>query len=112
MLAALRVTAGATPVPDKTAVCGPPGRLLETVKAPLRGPVVEGAKATLTVQLEATVREAQLFVCVKSPLTPIVMVAVLPPLFFNVIGCVGLLVPTNWLPKLKFLGETFSGGGV
>src|SRR5712692_4054243 len=116
MLVALRVTAGATPVPVSVTVCGPPGRVLETVIAPLRTPVAKGLNAALMVQLARPARVAGLtghvLPCVKSPLMAMLIVVAIAPLFLTVMGCVALMVPTIWLPKLKLLGETLTGGGV
>ena len=86
------------------------------VIAPLRPPVTEGVKATLTVQFAPAARVAGLtghvLLSVKSPLTATPMVVAVVPLFLTVMGCVALVVPTIWLPKLKLCGETLSGGEI
>jgi len=78
----------------------------------VRLPLAEGVKVTLMVQLELAAREApQLLVWAKSPaLEPeramLVRVKGALPELVRVTACVGLVAPTDWLPKLRLEGET------
>lgn len=55
--------AGKAPVPDKDTVCGLFAASSETVRVPVREPVVVGVKTTFTVQLAPAARDApQVFV--------------------------------------------------
>jgi hypothetical protein len=90
-----RCTAGAadTPVPVKVMVCGLPAALSEMLRLPLRVPVAEGIKTTLTVQLfPAGTPVAQVFVWVKSPVAEILeMVSAALPVLVRVTGCAALV---------------------
>jgi hypothetical protein len=110
-------------VPLKLTVCVLPGvlRLLSVmVKAPLRvggvgGSITDwGVKVTLMVQeLPAATLTLQLLVWPKSPITlMLVTVSAALPVLLRVTGCAALVVPTNWLPKVRLPGETSATGPV
>lgn len=96
-LAAERVTAGPTPVPLRTTVCGPPAALSLMTKSPLVLPVTEGLKVTLMVQFApAATLDPQPLVCAKSAVgVMLLMVKAALPLLARVIACAELVVPTR-----------------
>jgi hypothetical protein len=107
-------TLGVVPVPLRVMVCGLPVASSVTVTAPLALPASVGAKLTLiTHEPPAAMVEPQLLVSENpAPAATAEMVSWAVPLFVRVTGCVWLLVPTAWLPKLKLLWEKETPGAV
>ena len=92
-------------------VCGlPPPSSLNITEA-LRAPVAVGLKVTLTVQLSPAPKVLpQVVVSEKSPaFVPAIAISqmciVALPAFSSVIVMGALLVPTDWLLKLRLVGE-------
>jgi hypothetical protein len=102
-----RVTAGATPVPVKATVCGLPLALSFTVSVPVLVPVAVGVKVTSIAQLApAATLAPHVLVCANSPLIPILpIVSAVLPVLLRLIACAALLVPTNWFPNDRGLGD-------
>lgn len=99
------------PVPVRVTTCGLPGAASEIVTAALRLPTATGSKLTVIVQLPPAATEVpHVFVSGKSPgfvpvtATPVTLKAAFP-LFVRVTDCAAVLVPTDWLPKLRVLAE-------
>jgi len=99
------------PTPLSGTFCGLPLAPSVKVRVPLRAPVVEGLKVTLTVQLAATARDAPqvVAVCGKSPASvPVIAMLVIViadvPTFFSVTVLAALVNPNAKVPKFKFLG--------
>ena len=91
----------ATPVPERTAVCGLPVALSLTLNAAVRVPAAAGTNVTLTVHVLPDVSvELQLLVSVKSvELAPVIEIETcvkleLPELL-RTIACEVLLEPTT-----------------
>jgi hypothetical protein len=102
-----RVTVGATPVPVKATVCGLPLALSFTVSVPVLAPVAVGVKVTSIVQLApAATLAPHVLVCAKSPLIPMLpIVSAVLAVLLRLIACAPLLVPTNWFPNDRGLGD-------
>ena len=111
-LEGVRLTAGRDPVPFRLADCGLPAALSVTFSAPVREPLVDGVKVTLTLQLAFTARDVgQLLVCPKSPVTLIpVMEREAVPQLLTVTVCGLLVVFTFCAPKAKLAGEKQTAG--
>lgn len=109
-----RLAMGAVPVPERLAVCGLPTALSVTVIVPVREPVAVGLKVTWMEQFSPGAKAVpQLLVWVKSPVVLIpLMESVAPPLFVKTIVCAVLVVPTNWLEKVKPVGDNTAVCGV
>ena len=103
---------GAIPVPARLTVDVPPEVLLFTVRAPVRLPRAVGVKVTMTEQVAPAARVLpQLFVWLKSPVIPILlMVSVAVPVFVNVTLCAALDVFTSWSAKVKVAGDKLATG--
>ena len=111
-LAGRRLTAGANaaPVPVRLAVWGLLSALSLTVNVPVRIPDAVGVKVTLIVQLALPARpDPQLSVSAKSPLTvaPLTVKGV-DVRFVRTMGWELLVVPTDWLPKLRLVGANWA----
>jgi galactitol-specific phosphotransferase system IIB component len=84
----------------------------------VRLPLAEGVKVTLIVQLPpATTELPQVLLWAKSPaLVPVIAkleILMAPlPLLLRVAVCAALLVPTDWFPKERLVGERPSSGAV
>jgi hypothetical protein len=112
---AFELTGGGDPVPDKATVCGLLPAVSVNVKVAVRGPVVVGVNAMLTVQLADGARPAPhaLPEIIKSPgfvpvtATLVTEIAVAPP-FCNVVESDGLLEPTSTVPKERDGGSTLA----
>src|SRR5581483_2175306 len=115
-LVADKLTAGAVPVPVRPIDCGLPVALSLMVTVPVRAPVAAGAKVTLIVQLAPAATELpQVWVCAKSPLAVMLVIVKIEVLvFFTVTDCAALVVPSGWLPNVRFGGVklTVAGGVV
>jgi hypothetical protein len=99
----------AAPVPESAAVCGLPTAVSLTLRLPESAPLPVGVKVTLTEQLWPTLRTfpsaRHVFVCWKSPVTLMdVMSTVAVPVFEIVTVWGGLILPTDWFPKVKLVG--------
>lgn len=100
-----------TPVPLKPTVCGAPVALLLTVSVAKNGPAAVGAKVTVTSHdPPAGIDPPQPFEAAKSagfvPLSGVVNVRAVFPMFCKITPC-GLLVdPTVCRPNARFVGET------
>ena len=100
-----RLTAGATPVPERLTVCGLPAALSASMIEALRVPEEPGLKVTVSVHWpEGASEEPQLLVKAKSaasgPLTSMLERARLAlPTLVNVADCGALVVPTPCLEK-------------
>jgi hypothetical protein len=97
------------PVPVNETDCGLPGALSVTVRVPSRVPVVVGLNVTETVQFAPVLSDdglnGQVLVCAKSPVVPIaVIVKGAVPLLVMVTVCAVLVVPTDWLAKVRVVG--------
>ena len=81
-----------------------------TVNVPLRVPDAVGVKVMLMVQLALPARpDPQLSVSAKSPLMVVALtVRGVDVRFVRVMGWELLVVPTNWLPKLRLVGANWA----
>ena len=93
------------PVPESDAVCGLLPAVSEIVKVAVRAPVVVGLNTTVTVQLAEAARLAPQLLAeiLKSPaFVPVIDTLLIviedAPLFFNVVDCGVLVVPTFTVP--------------
>jgi hypothetical protein len=99
------------PEPDNDTVTGPLFALLATVTVPARDPPAVGLNATFTVQDAPTASDAQLLLCVKSPVTDTPdTVADVVPLLLIVTACEAVELPTTVLAKDKLAGFAFRIG--
>jgi hypothetical protein len=108
-------TAGAVvPVPLSVTVCGLPPALSVIVTLPLRVPPTVGVKVTEIVHVPAAAIEApQVLLWLKSPLAAMLLiVSAADPVLVSVTVWAALLVFTNWLPKLRLVGEKDTAGAV
>ncbi len=82
------------------------------VSVPVREPPAVGVNASATEQLEPAASEApHVFVCAKSPLAEMLeMESAAFPVFVNVTVCVALVVPTYWLPNVRFDDDSDTAG--
>src|SRR4029077_5043120 len=107
---------GATPGPDRPAVCGLPGALSVTLKVAVRWPGAVGLKVTLEVQLVPTASKAgQLFACEKSPMSvPVIPTAEMfrgaVPVFWIWTMRGELCTPTTVLGNIWLVGEKVTTG--
>lgn len=103
---------GVIPVPVNATMCVP--ALSEMVTVPVRGPDAAGLKVTPTVQLALGVSGlavTQPPVAAKSPLAvKLVTLKLLVPVLLTVTFCATLVVPTNWLAKLKVVESSPTPG--
>lgn len=114
-LVGVRVTAGAVvedvPVPVRLTVCGLPLALSVMVIEPVRVPVAVGVNVTLIVQGVLAARELGHELEAKSPLiTMLEMESVAVPVFVSVTVCDALVVFSNWLPKIRPVGDRVTAG--
>ena len=99
------------PVPLRDAVCGDPVALSATERDAERGPDLDGANSTETVQEAAAASEAPQVVpdfTNDVPLVPVmvseVRVTVLEPVFFTVINWAALVMPTWVAANVRLVG--------
>ena len=102
-----------SPEPETPTVCGLPEALSVTERLPLLVPPAVGLKMTVIVQFApAMSAPPQLFVCEKSPLTPIVVIVSEDwPELVRVTIWAALVVPTNWPPNDNLEGKTLALAG-
>jgi len=86
-----------------------------SVKVPVRVPVAVGVNVTLMVQLAPTLKGVtpigQLFVWLKSPLMPKLLIVMGPsPVLVSVNASGALEVPTDWTPNVRLVGEKVASG--
>ncbi len=103
--------------PESANVCGLLGALSAIVTAPVKVPVVVGAKSTLIVQLAPAATEVpQVPVPPKAKGPEIVKlplnVRVELPVLVSVAVCAVLVLPTDWLEKIREAGERLTSGPV
>ena len=105
--AACRVAAD--PVPLRDTSCGLEALSVKVI-APLRVPLAVGVKVTETVQEVPTARlEPQRLVWAKSPEAAILEIeSVALPVFFRVIDCAVLEVPSDWAAKVRVVADRFA----
>jgi hypothetical protein len=117
-LVADRLTAGATPVPERLTVWGVSAALSLIVRVASREPVAEGVKVTPTEQVALGAMlapEQPSAVLAKSAallpprLTVLIFKAVVP-LLVTVTVCAALVVPTGWLPKPRLVADRLTAG--
>jgi hypothetical protein len=83
------------PVPVNATCCGEFAALLVTVIFPDKDPVTVGENVAVTVQVAPAPNELpQLLVCPKLALAPTEIEVDAEPVFFTVIACPALVVPT------------------
>ena len=99
-------------MPVSATVCGLAGALSVTTTVPVRVLIVVGVNVTLMVQLALTATLVpQLFVCEKSPVVAmLVIVRTAAPVFVRVTFCGVLAVPTNWVGKVRLVGDRVTAG--
>jgi hypothetical protein len=110
-----KLTAGAVvPVPVNEAVWGLPGALSFTESVPVPGPAIVGVKVTEMVQVPAAATEPpHVFVWLKSPLAPILLIErVADPVLVSVMVWGALALRSNWFPKLRLVGDRLMPGPV
>jgi hypothetical protein len=118
MVEALKLTAGAVPVPVSATVCGLPVALSDTEMLACRVPEAVGVKVTLMVQLVAAASELpQVLVCAKSPLFVPVMLMLLRvkaalPELLSVTVLAALVVPTAWFANEMLAGDRPMTGAI
>ena len=92
-----------TPVPLRLTDCGLPGALSAMLTEAVRVPAAAGLNSTPTEQVEFTATEALLQVLLESTKSDgsvpvretVVMLSVADPVFFTVMVCAALVVPTD-----------------
>ena len=118
--AGARLTMGAVPLPLSGIVCGLPvaESAMDSV-ADFSSAGTFGLNVTLMVQLApgARVVTPPQVVAVKEGIfVPVIVIELIVsapvPVFFNVTGLLGLVVPTNWSPKSSAVGARFAAGAV
>jgi hypothetical protein len=104
------------PVPERLTLWGLPMALSVKETAAVRDPLAAGVKVTLIVQLPpAATLAPQVLVWTKSPgLAPeramLEIVKAAEPVLFSVTAWAVLVVPTDWLAKVRLLGERLTTG--
>src|SRR5690242_5678463 len=102
------------PVPDRATLCGDPGASSGIETAPLKGPVVAGAKSTWMVQEEpaatAVFEQVSDTIANGAPTAAAPMFSVSVPLFVTVTGWLGAVVPMTWLPKARLDVDSVTAG--
>jgi hypothetical protein len=121
MLVLLSVTAARVPVPVSGTVCGLFTALSVMERLAVRVPLAVGLKVSVTVHVPLTASvlglSGHVLVWEKSPvfvpLNPMaVIVSGAVPVLVTVTDCVGLLVPTDWLRKVRLVGLRDTAGAV
>ena len=106
-----RLTTAAAPVPERLTVCGLPLALSVMLTEAVRLPLAEGLNVTLIVQLALAATELpHVLVWTKSlALVPVsarlVMLKAALPVLLRVRVWAALVVPTDWLAKVRLVGE-------
>ena len=118
-LAGERQAIGVAPVPVKLTVCGLPEVALSAILIEAeRLPLAAGVNVTLIAQLPFAATEVpQVLVWAKSPaLVPVtdmlVRVKLALPVLVRVTDCEVLATPTDWLPKVRLVGERLTPDAV
>jgi hypothetical protein len=105
-----KLTMAAVPVPVKVTTCGGPVApllVMVTVSVPLLGPGAAGVKVTVIMQFPPTFTPpAQLSVSEKAPVVEMATVIGTLPVFVRVSVCPPLVVPGDWLLKVRLPRET------
>jgi hypothetical protein len=106
VLPSARLVFDVAPVPVNEMVVGLFAALLVTVTDPVRVPLAVGLNVTLIVQLAPAARlDPHVFVCAKSPLATIELIAAAAfPVFCTVTVCAALVAPTVVLPNVRLDG--------
>ena len=113
-----RLATGAVPVPERLTVCGLPLALSVMLTEAVRLPLAAGVNVTRIVQLVLAATELpHVLLCAKSlALVPVsarlVMLKAALPVLLRVTACAVLVVPTDWLPKARLVGERLATGAV
>src|SRR5208282_4477116 len=108
----LVIASPVTAVPVKDTCCGLAAALSVNVMLPVSVPAAVGVKVTEMVQLALAARLVpQVLVCAKLPVAAMPLIDRAPaPVFFKVIVCAALVVPTVWLAKVRLVGEKLTAG--
>jgi hypothetical protein len=115
-LEAERLTTEPNPTPVKGTICGLVEALSTIMTEADRFPTALGVNVTVIVQSTPAARVAgQVLVEVKSPaLVPVTLMLEIDrfvfPLFVNVVDWEGLVVPTDWLAKVRLAGDRLTAG--
>src|SRR2546426_3829375 len=107
------MTGARIPTPVRDTTWGLPGALSVTAIDPSREPTAVGVKATVMMQLAPGARLLpQVSVGTKSRVVGaiLVMVSTPVPLLVRVTVCGGLVAPTGWLTKVRFVVESVTRG--
>ena len=100
------------PLPPRLTICGLLKALSVIVNEPVLLPDAVGVKVTLMVQVAPEARLVpQVLIWAKSPVvTMLVMVRVPEPVLLMVTDWGALVVPTDWLEKVKLVGVRVTTG--